>query len=618
MNLPHLPGIYSDGSEAFVSEKSRRGKRMLEISFRVLKSNPIKRAWLRMTPDGEAEYESLFSREKGPFEYWTARFESRWRRINYRFEILTELGMVYFNQLGLHGYPPSDDFDFVHLDEELPVSWLPGRTFYQIFPDRFARARAQHCSGRGGKLRPWGKPPKAYGRGGHEVFFGGNLAGIEEKLDYLLDLGIGALYLNPIFHAPSNHRYDTQDFKRIDPLLGCSEDFARLVNSLHERGLRIILDAVFNHVGSAHHWFNKEEFYSQRAAYQDPQSSDYSEFFVFHHGIADHYDCWRGVKSLPKLDFRSKKLREKIYIDDDAVAKIWLKEPYNADGWRFDVANMLARNGRVQLHREVWQEMRAHLKRVKRDAYLMGEHFFDPVDLLDGSQLDGVMNYQGFYFPLLRWLTKDEPQKPRGLEAELSLDYGAEDFAAQALHGFARLPFKIAQGQFNIIGSHDTSRILSLLRGDKSLFKLAATLLMTFPGVPCIYYGDEVGLQGIGDPACRACMPWDESDWDHSLRNHFKLLIECKRELAPLAKGGLKILRAEGDLLVFARIFAEDLCLVVANSASSPIDFFLDLQSLGFWKDSFQSPLSGKGFELSNGACSLTLEAQSSDIYHPL
>ncbi len=623
--MTNLNGLYSDGSSCFAKCGEHQGKRYLKVSFRLLSPSSIDRAWVRYAPDGEGEYKKMSKKVQGPFELWEAHLPLRWKKLGYRFEFVADGCLMYLNQQGLNTLPPNDDCDFVHLDEELPVPWLPGTTFYQIFPDRFSAGDLSRWDklesftyhGKKPTLRPWGEKPRGHQKGGHIDFYGGDLKGIKEKLPYIEEMGIGGLYLNPIFHAPSNHRYDTQDFRKIDPRLGTNKDFADLVDALHAKDLRIILDAVFNHVGSGHRWFNKENFYEEDGAYQDPENSPHKDYFIFHDGKRDHYDCWLGVKSLPKLDFRSQKLRKEIYAGAKAIGKVWLKPPYNADGWRFDVSNMLGRNGQIQIQREVWQEMRSHLKEAKKEAYLMGEHFFDPKDLLDGSQLDGVMNYHGFYFPLLRWLTSKEHQTPRGYEETVPIQYGADDLSVQLISSMARIPFKIAQGQFNILGSHDTTRILSRLDGNKKHLKIAALLLMTWPGIPCIYYGDEIGLEGVGDPECRGCMPWDDNKWDKSIRNWFKELIKHKKQNKSLAKGGVLPLYAQGDIFVYGRIYDKESSLIVANRGKKAKMLKLDLRSLGLTDEEITSPLTEKSYALEDGKISIHIPAESADLFIP-
>ena len=621
--MSNLNGLYSDGSICFAEPMEQNGERQLKVSFRVVAPSEIKKAWVRYAPDGEGEYKLMKKYNGGTFERWEAKLPLRWKKLGYRFEFLTDHGLMYLNQQGLNTLAPNDNCDFVHLDEELPVSWLPGSTFYQIFPDRFFpgdksrwdELESYTYAGKSPTLRPWGEEPRGHESGGHIDFYGGDLKGIKEKLAYLTEMGIGGIYLNPIFHAPSNHRYDTQDFRKVDPRLGTNEDFAELVDALHEKDMRVILDAVFNHVGCGHRWFNKEGFYKEDGAYQNPQDSPYSEYFIFHDGQRDHYDCWLGVKSLPKLDFRSEKLRDEIYAGDDSIGKMWLKPPYNADGWRFDVANMLGRNGKIQIQKEIWKEMREHLKDTKEEVYLMGEHFFDPADLLDGEQLDGVMNYHGFYFPVLRWLTQKEHQTPRDYKGTIPIQFTAEDLSAQMMTAMARVPFKIAQGQFNIIGSHDTTRILSRLEGNKKHLKIAALMLMTWPGIPCIYYGDEIGLKGIGDPACRGCMPWDDKEWDKEIRDWFIELIQQKTHNEALAKGGVMPLHAHNDTFVYGRIHGDEACLIATNRSNKEKTITIDLRPLGVTEQKLNSPLSKTTLEPKDGQIELQIPAESADLY---
>jgi len=586
--------LYSDGSSLFVKKGIFRHEEVLKVSFRVPKISysdvssflptgfenkkiNIEKAWVCFCPDGERRHVKMRKISKGRFWFWEGRLPLNWKRIGYRFEVLTDEGLLYLDQQGTHKSPPFDINEFVYIENTSP-SWLAGTTFYQIFPDRFCRSKKDRCAKKV-VLRKWGSKLRTFRQSGSMDFYGGDLPGIEEKVDYLVDLGIKAVYLNPIFHSPSNHRYDTQDYRNVDPKLGTNDDFAQLVKTLHSKGIKVILDAVFNHVGTSHKWFNREELYKEKGAWQDLNSPN-AEFFKFYKH-PHQYDCWLGVDTLPLLDFRSQKLRDELYRDENSIGAQWLKPPYNIDGYRFDVANMMARNGPVQLHKEVWEELSLSLKKIKADSYLMGEHFFDPVDLLDGSGLDGVMNYHGFTHPLLRWLTEIEPLPPKGCKEEIKVDYPAGNFATDIHQAASRLPFSVQSSQYNLLGSHDTARALTRFSEDEDRLKLAMMLLFTWPGVPAVYYGDEIGFSGGNDPFCRECMEWDSSTWNDSLLNFYKILIYLKAKEGALKFGGYRILSALGDLFVFARIYGDEMILVLINRGFTSTTSVLELSFTG-------------------------------------
>jgi len=612
---------YSDGSEHFCHVERRGGSRRLRAAFRVPTGPAVKAAWLRSHPDGEAEYRQMRRQRHGRWDRWEAAVALKGDQLAYRF-VLEDLDghLWHLDQRGLSPVCPGDDADFVHL-EQPPPAWLAGATFYQIFPDRFARAdggstAAQRATQAGLPLPEarydlaWGDATPSYRSGGGHAFMGGNLAGLRSRLPYLQELGVAGLYLTPIFLAGTYHRYDTWDHHAIDPRLGTAQDLAALSRELHEAGLKLLLDGVFNHVGAGHRWFNRLGSFPGAGAWQD-RTSPFAEFFIFHRH-PDRYECWCGIKELVKLDYRSRRLREEIYGGYQSVVRRWLRPPYAIDGWRLDVANMLGRCGRAQLGDEVLRELRAAVKETNPDAYLLGEHFFDPVELLQGDQLDGVQNYHGFHFPVLRWLTGREPQGPRGPRRQPPAHpalCGAEGLAASLLGHRARIPFAQAQADFLQLSSHDTRRIATQLAGDPVRHRLAVALLLLWPGVPCVYYGDEVGLAGGDDPDNRRAMPWDEASWDRGLRSWYRDLIDRRRRDPVLAAGGVDVVHARGDVFCFARILGDDVRLVALHRGTAPTTTTLDLSALAPDATTAGDLLDGGGWPVVDGHLVLDLPA---------
>lgn len=580
-----VPSIWSDGTTEFIRSGRRGGSPVLKLAFEALASFEILGACVRAAPEGEAERHPCRKTLRGALQRWEAIVPRTTPIQGHRFEILTHRGLLHLNARGLHRVEPFDDEDFVALEESLPVSWLPGRTFYQIFPDRFARggseeAWARHAarSFRGGHRPhrlPWGADPMPYEQSQSLDYFGGDLEGIGQRIDHLLRLGVGAVYLNPVFRASSNHRYDVEDYRDVDPLLGTREDLRRLVAALHDAGLRVIFDGVFNHCASTHPWFDREGDRTGQGAFGNPRSPHRGFFFFSDEGDDESYHRWNGVESLVKLDFRSEALRKEVFEGDESICLEWLRPPVAADGWRFDVANMMGRKGSVQLHEELWRDLRRAIKSRRPDAYLLGEHFFDGSALLDGSRLDGVMNYRGFHFPLLRWLTKRESSTRSWRGREERIDFRAEELGEAWTSALARMPHGVALGQMNLLGSHDTPRIRSLLKNDALLF-LAFGLLMTWPGTPCVYYGDELGMEGGGDPDNRRCMNWDESSWNMELLEWCRRLVDLRRH-EPFATGSVSLLHARGSRFAFLRRQGRHRALILANRGRRLRRLHLDL-----------------------------------------
>jgi alpha-glucosidase len=442
--------------------------------------------------------------------------------------------------------------------------------FYQIFPERFAdddssnnvKSDEYESYGYSSVARKWGELPDVTGAAGNMLFFGGDLQGIVQHLDYLSELGISTLYLTPIFTSPSNHKYDVVDYREVDPHFGGNSALIALRKALDERGMRLMLDIVPNHCSSMHPWFIE--------AQQDPEAPT-REFFTF--GAApEQYESWLGVRSLPKLNYSSERLREEMYAGENAIMRQWLRPPYRIDGWRIDVANMLARQGESQLEHKIGRGIRRAMKEESPSMYLIGEHFFDGSAQLQGDELDATMNYRGFSLPLLQWLV--------GYESELSLTIPLEErflLSTEALmaqwQGFlAAIPWQIATHQFNLLGSHDTQRIETIFDGSEALVQVAATLLFTYPGVPSVYYGDEIGLAGGRDPDNRRCMPWNPQIWNMTRRKLYQRLIQERRTNLALREGGFQPLYAEGETLAFLRESSQERLIVIARRRNDGLE----------------------------------------------
>jgi alpha-glucosidase len=473
---------------------------------------------------------------------------------------MTQDGAYWLNALGISRADSTDAFDFKLVADFAAPSWLEDTVFYQIFPDRFHNGDPANDVPPGawthGKYatqrRDWGAPPLPYREAGNLDYYGGDLAGIAQKLDYLVDLGVNALYLTPIFVAYSNHRYDIADYDHVDPYLGGDEALAELRRALDRAGMRLILDVTPNHLGSQHPWFTD--------AVADPDAPT-AEYFTFHEH-PHSYESWLGVNTLVKLDYRSERLRDAMYRAESSVLRRWMREPYHMDGWRLDVANMMARQGAVQLAHKVGRQMRRAVKADNPQAYLFGEHFYDGTPHLQGDELDATMNYSGFTMPLWMWLAGRDHNIPPRPWTDTTLLPG-EALAEQWSRFRAAAPWAIARQQFNLLDSHDTPRILTLVNGDRALVKLAVTILMTYPGVPSVYYADEIGMEGENDPDCRRCMRWDETTWDTDLRAHFQQVIGLRRTAPALRRGGFQQVYADGGLIVYLRQSPEQRLLVV-------------------------------------------------------
>jgi|LDZU01.1.fsa_nt_gi glycosidase len=409
--------------------------------------------------------------------------------------------------------------------------WIKDAIFYQIFPDRFANGDTSNDPA---SITPWGSNPTA------DNYFGGDLKGIIDHLDYLQGLGINALYLTPIFQAKSNHKYDTYDYYKIDPAFGDECTFKFLIEESHRRGMKIVLDGVFNHCGYDSVLFNDVR--------EKGQGSKYSSWFNIYSYPVDknevNYQSCGGTWYLPKLNLENPDARE--YLLD--IARYWIRE-YGIDGWRLDVP------WKVPI--SFWREFRRELKTEFPEIYLVGEIWRDPSPWVRGDTFDGVMNY-ALRNSILDYCVYDRMD--------------AEDFNYE-LQLQAQIFGSNAPSQLNLLGSHDTPRILTLCSEEISRILLTITFLLTYVGAPMIYYGDEIGLSGGNDPDCRKCMPWDhESEWNLTIKRYYERLIQARLDHIALRRGNFLPLFIFNGIYAFQRHFENDIALIILNPRKAYYD----------------------------------------------
>lgn len=563
-------GLHHDGSEVYVSNPTPKFHETVTVSLRTPSDSPIQSIFLRTAPDGEKHLEPMTkSEDNGHFAVWTAQLKMTMPTMTYRFKLITTEGAYYLNQRGVSRAEHPDYWDFTLLADFISPSWLEDAIFYQIFPDRFhngdpalnIEAGAWSVGEHQTQLLSWDTLPLPWAETGNLDFRGGDLIGIQQKIDYLKTLGINALYLNPIFVSQSNHRYNVDDFYTVDKHLGGNDALVNLSDALHQEDMRIVLDLTPNHSANTHHWFIDA---------QVDENALSAEYYTFYERPND-YEMWLGVPILPKLNYASDTLRDAMYRNDDAVMHFWLNAPYNIDGWRLDVANMTARQGAIQLSHEVWREVRQHVKSRHPESYVFGEDFQDGTPYLQGDELDATMNYQGFNLPTWRWLSGYDLGSAEKAD---TIPIPTEAYEEQRLSFRAVIPWAIACQQFNQLGSHDTRRILNIVNHDKDLMKLGVAMLMTYVGVPCIYYGDEIGLAGENDPDNRRTMPWDESQWDIDLLDWHKRLIHLRKTAPALMRGGYQTLYAQGDVLAYLRQSKEQTLVIIGHRGQNTLAEF--------------------------------------------
>ena len=550
-------------------------------------------AYLRTLPDNEEELVCMtpagMDSGHAVHEAWLP-WDNGNRVTRYCFKVATPGGQRWLAADGQHLHVPPEAVHFRIHPHDAPPAWLYEQVFYQVFPDRFRRADPSPPQAAdfapGAILKAWGEPvPREHPT---NVFYGGDLPGVTAALDYLQhELGVSALYLNPVFASPSNHRYDTADYFRVEPRLGGDAALQQLCEALHERHMKIVLDAVVNHTGAEHPWFHRHpDWY----AYNDDGS----------------VRGWKGYPTLPVLDYAQPAVRQAMYAAPDSVLQHWLKPPYAIDGWRLDAVHMLGEGRGSWNNAHHMREMRAAVKRLVPQAGLIGEHFFEAASWLQGDQEDGAMNYYGFAHPVWAWVAGvDGHGQP--------LPLATQEFEQWLSRARAAIPYANQLAQLNLLNSHDTPRLLTLLRGDTAAMKLAVTLLMSYPGVPCIYYGDEIGLEGGADPDCRRCFEWDRAGWNTTLFEHYRALVRLRRERREWARGDYQLLVCEGDVFGYARYDASHATLVFVNRGAAA-DVTLDLGKLPVSHARWREHDSGQGIDAA-AMTTLHLPACSSAVY---
>lgn len=590
-----LKSVYSDTTRHYVSNPYPQKGERVTIRLRMLENQDIKEILIRTREFGIENLTKMeLVEKKNGLDYYAAEMTIHDKVFRYQFYLVTAKQIYYYTQYRITDYIPSESQDFIILADYKAADWVGDTVFYQIFPDRFYNG-CPRLNVRDGEytyqghmateVKQWNTPAARYEEGFGLDFYNGDIAGIIKKLDYLEELGINGIYLNPIFVSPSVHKYDSLDYYHIDPHLGGDKALARLSAELHRRNMRLMMDISINHTSSAAKWFNKEnEFYSpQIGAYGHKESPLRNYYFLDEN---NNYDKWCGVETMPKLNYTSDSLRNTIYRNKKSVLKKWMTEPYDIDAWRFDVADCLARNNEADVHRKVLEEIRDHLKGVKKDIYLLAEDWADCADDLQGMAWDGTMNYFGCARPIREFAGECDLFHARDeILRGIRIKFTAKQLSERILQFYGKLPGVIQHQMFNLLDSHDVSRLYNNPKVIYEEYCGAVIMMFTLPGTPSVYYGDEILLDGdisFGE-GCRYPMDWEWEQKEKACKNRqfYRKLIKLKREAAALRDGGFQVLSAQGFVFSYARFTDDEIIFVVCSTDSKEQEVLLPVKNFG-------------------------------------
>lgn len=563
--VPHRLGEpHHDGSETYVVGGAPRLGETVEVRLRVPVGGDADRhgVHVRVLKDAEPVYvEASLDEESATERWYTAEVEVHNPVTGYRFLLHGSDGYRWLNGTGLHARDVTDAADFRLSVHGGAPAWARDGVVYQIFPDRFASSGTARPVPAWAEPAQWDDPVDGALPHAPVQFYGGDLLGIEKRLDYLADLGVRTLYLTPIFPGESNHRYNATTFDAVDPLLGGDEALASLAGAVHARGMHLIGDFTTNHTGDTHEWF--------RRALADPSSVEAG--YYYWRERAPGYVGWYEHPTLPKLNYNGHGLMERMALDEDSVVARWMKPPFDLDGWRIDVANMTGRYAADDLARDVARAIRRRMTRIRPDSVLIAEHNFDAAGDLVGDGWQGTMNYAGFMRPVWTWLA--DPRSPiptfLGMPNAVPRRSGVE-VAETMREVLAGVSWPIALSAWNSLDTHDTPR-LPEVTCDGELSRVGIALLFTYPGTPMMFAGLEVEAGGLNGEYGRIPMPWHRPEAFRTVTfEAVRSLVRLRNRVRALREGGMRWAVVHDDALAFLRETPEERVLVVAARAPWP------------------------------------------------
>ena len=568
-NQPH-----HDGSELYVSNIAPELGEKVTLKIRVPSNYVFEKAMLRIYHDGEPRIFEMKESKRDSTETWyQVNVEILNLQSHYRFAFIGKGKYEWLNAKGLfdHDVHSNNDFQLVAIADN--PEWIKSSVFYQIFPDRFARSGKVNIVPEWAHPRDWDLLPQGRGKYTGQELYGGDLYGVSEHLDHITDLGVNGIYFTPLFPARSNHRYDASSFEVIDPILGGDAAFQALIKTAKKKGIRILGDLTSNHCGAGHTWLAK--------AKKDKKSKERS-YFYWDKSIKWGYIGWFGLESLPKLNFSSKALRKVMYEGKNSIVKKWISPKYGMAGWRIDVGNMTGRQGAENHHTEVMQGIRNAMAEVNPQTWLVAENGDFEASDLNGLGWQGAMNYQGFMRPFWNWINRNPEIAGgfQGLPFEMPKITGKQLVASMKEFN-SSIPWRSLTASMMLLDSHDTARFRTVVMGDKKAHIAAMTMMLTYPGVPSIFAGDEIGLEGSWGEDARRTINWnDKSGWDIEFFSQVKELVKLRRSHDALINGGLRWVAVADDYLVYLRESKKQSILVFISRG--PVKATVDISSFGY------------------------------------
>ena len=565
---------HHDGSSLYVSNSAPSIGDTITLKLRIPNSYNFEKGFIRIYEDGEPRsYELKLGKENG-LERW---YEVKITVINihtiYRFVFVAKDKYDWLNAFGLSNHDVHSNNDFQIVAIPANPEWIKSSVFYQIFPDRFAKSEKVYKTPDWAHPREWNELPRGRSKFTGTELYGGDLLGVEQHLDHINELGVNGIYFTPFFSARSNHRYDASTFDEVDPILGGNKALFSLVKKSNKLGIRIMGDLTSNHCGAGHPWLAK--------AKKNKKSKERS-YFYWDKSIKHGYVGWWGLESLPKLNFNSKALRNEMYKGKNSIVRKWIGSKYGMSGWRIDVGNMTGRLGTDNHHDEVMHGIRMAMDETNPNAWLVAENGDFVASDLNGLGWHGAMNYQGFMRPVWNWLNRnpDIGGGFQGLPFEMPRISGSQ--LVNSMKQFnASVPWRSVTASMVLLDSHDTARFRTVVSGDVASHLSAMTMVLTYPGVPSIFAGDEIGLEGAWGEDGRRTINWnDQSSWDTAFLSEVKKLISIRKKHDAFINGGLRWVLVEDDCLAFLRESKKETILVFVSRKA--IKTSIDLSKLGY------------------------------------